>query len=153
MTCCVRSRQLVPALFVVTPPSRVFHDVWNLILRMDFSSPYDSGWSADCISLPALGNLPACSLPAMSQWEGIHWRTRWVPLPIWQSSPLLLWVSHPLSLPARLPRKEWQPARNTACGESVSLAFSSSVASSTAQASALKLVDSLPVGLNLVALI
>ena len=134
---------LMPSSFAITP-SHVFHVVWNVPLDgFCFTILWHIMWLV-AFGFLALGRLSACLLPAMSQWEGIHWRIRWVLFPSWQSCSLMCWVSRPSSLPMK-----GQSVRNTVYDASVSLAFSSSDDSSTAQAWVMTCVDSLPVGMDL----
>ena len=108
------------------------------------------GWSSCVALLPSLESLSASSFPLMSQCAGIHCSTRFV---FWlneDSSLLILRINWLWSLlPCTLWSMDLQSVKITAFAGSGSEEFIIVIASRRAQASALKLEESFPVGTTL----
>ena len=108
------------------------------------------GWSSCVALLPSLDSLSASSFPLISQCAGIHCNTRFVFRLNEVSSLLILRINWLWSLlPCTLWSTDLQSVRIIVFAGSSSEEFSIVVASRRAQASALKLDESFPVGTTL----
>ena len=114
-----------------------------------FTSRYYAGWNTCWSLLPFLDSLSASSLSGTSQWDGIHWRIKFVLFVKACSSLLIVSIICSPRYVWMLWSRDLQSVRKTMFGDRLSFAFRSWAALSSADASALKLVERYPVEMDL----